>query len=327
MNAAITMAMTGYDHVLDIARGRVEVTGVDLTYLELPAPEIFARFVANREWQVSELSLAKYVALRASGDDSLTAIPVFPSRSWRHSALFVDVDGPRHPSDLAGKRIGVPEWAQTAAVWTRALLQHEWGVDLRGVSWVQAGLDQSGRREKVALRLPDGVSVTPMPGYSLDELLVAGEIDAILSAHAPASSRQPGSRIVRMATGGMDAEREYTTRTGIFPIMHIVAIRADVAAQFPWLAGNLMSSFEQSKANSLARLRELGVSRYPVPWLGAHLDEIRDVFGADPWPYGVDANRATLEAFVEYCAEQGVAETAIPIDQLFAQQVLDRVRI
>jgi 4,5-dihydroxyphthalate decarboxylase len=327
MNIPLTMAMTRYDHVIDIATGDVGVTGVDLTVLELPPPEIFARFVAQREWHISELSLAKYVALRASGDTSLTAIPVFPSRSFRHSAIFVRSDGPTRPEDLAGLRIGVPEWAQTAAVYTRSLLAHEWGIDLADVHWVQAGLNQPGRAEKVSLRLPEGVTVTREPERSLNELLIAGEIDAIISAHPPTGATGPGAPIVRMRAGSLEIERDYHRRTGIFPIMHVVALRSDVASDYPWLAANLLTAFESAKKRSLARSEDIGVSRFPVPWLGYHLDAVREAMGDDPWPYGVEANRTTLEAFVGFCVEQGVAERAIPLEELFAPEVLGRVRL
>jgi len=327
MTVPLAMAMTGYDHVLDLARGDVAVKGVDLTVLELPAPEIFARFVAHREWHISELSLAKYVALRAAGDDSLTAIPVFPSRSFRHAALFVRRGGSSVPQQLAGLRVGVPEWAQTAAVYTRALMQHEWGVDLGSIEWVQAGLNQAGRREKVALQLPDGIQITTRSDRSLNELLMAGEIDAIISAHRPDGARGPDAPLVRMRTGSFEIEREYVQRTGIFPIMHIVAIRSDVASDHPWLAANLLAAFEESKRRSLARIADRGVSRYPVPWLDYHLEQVVETLGTDPWPYGVESNRTTLEAFVAFCVEQGIAQAAIEIDDLFAREVLERVRL
>jgi 4,5-dihydroxyphthalate decarboxylase len=305
----------------------VRVTGAELTVLELSPPEIFARFVPHREWHISELSLAKYVALRASGDTSLTAIPVFTSRSWRHSAIFVRADGPQHPRDLVGTRIGVPEWAQTAAVWTRALLKDEWNVDLRSVSWVQAGLDGAGRKEKVGLRLPQGIEVTPCPDRTLDDMLQHGEIDAIISAHPPASARRTPARTIRMPVGGQEAEQAYARRSGVFPIMHLVAIRSDVNAEHTWLAANLLSAFTEAKRRSLARITDRGVSRYPVPWLGDHLAALESLFGRDPWPYGLAANRTTLESFISACVDQGVAQRAIDASELFAATALEHLSL
>ena len=327
MTLPLTMAMSGYDHVRDLESGAVPVEGVDLTALILPVEEIFFRFLKYREWHVSELSLAKYVALRAAGDTSLSAIPVFPSRVCRHSSIFVRRGGPTDPKELVGGRIGVPEWAQTASVYTRALLQHEWGIPLRDVSWYQAGVNTPGRREKVALRLPDGVSLTPVPDRSLDEMLSAGDLDAVLSAHPPASFERGDGEIVRLFPDFQPIEREYVARTGIFPIMHITVIRSDVLDAAPWVAANLLTAFEEAKRRSLERLSEMTASRIPLPWIPALVEQMRALLGPDPWPYGVDANRVTLEAFTRYAHEQGVAARLLDPDELFAPQVLDHVRV
>jgi len=322
MNLALTMAMSGYEHVRDLAVGTVRVEGVDLTTLTLPVEEIFYRFLHYREWQISELSLAKYVALRAAGDESICAIPVFPSRVCRHSSIFVRRDGPRMPRQLAGARIGVPEWAQTAGVYTRALLVHEWGIPLTDVHWVQSGVNQPGRREKVELHLPAGVTLTSVPDRSLDDLLRAGELDAVFSAHPPASFEHSDPEIVRLYDDYESVEREYVARTGIFPIMHVVAIRADVLQSSPWVAQNLCTAFEEAKQASLLRLSEMTASRVPLPWVPARLAEMRRLIGGDPWPYGVDANRTTLEAFTRYAYEQGVAARNLEPEELFFPGVL-----
>ncbi|MGH9058175.1 MAG: 4,5-dihydroxyphthalate decarboxylase, partial [Acidimicrobiales bacterium] len=267
MNLPLTMAMSGYDHVRDLDSGAVRVEGVDLTSLTLPVEEIFFRFLKYREWHVSELSLAKYVALRAAGDTSLSAIPVFPSRVCRHSSIFVRRGGPTDPKELAGGRIGVPEWAQTASVYSRALLQHEWGIALSDVSWYQAGVNTPGRQEKVAVHLPDGVSLTRVPDRSLDDMLRAGDLDAVLSAHPPESFERGDGDLVRLFPDYQPVEREHVARTGIFPIMHITAIRADVLETAPWVAVNLLTAFEEAKRRSLARLAEITASRIPLPWI------------------------------------------------------------
>jgi 4,5-dihydroxyphthalate decarboxylase len=327
MTLALTMAMSGYDHVRDLATGDVRVEGVELTSLTLPAEEIFYRFLRYREWHVSELSFAKYVALRAAGDDTLQAIPVFPSRACRHSSIFVRPDGPRSPRQLAGARIGVPEWAQTAAVYTRALLVHEWGIPLRDVDWVQAGVNQPGRQEKVQLQLPDGVTLSQMPDRSLDKMLRAGEVDAVFSAHPPASFERGEPGIVRLFPDYEPAEREYVARTGIFPIMHVVVIRADVLDRAPWAAPNLYTAFTAAKEASLGRLAEMTASRVPLPWVPARVAEMRQLIGPDPWPYGVEPNRVTLEAFARYAHEQGVASRRLEPEDLFVPQVLGQYRV
>lgn len=327
MRQPLTVALSGYDHTRDLASGEVTVEGIDLNVLTLPVEEIFYRFLHHREWEVSELSLAKYVSLRAAGDTSVTAIPVFPSRLCRHSSIFVSADGLAGPGDLRGARIGIPEWAQTASVYTRSLLVHEWGIPLQEVRWFQAGVNQPGRREKVAIRLPDGVSLTPVPDRSLDEMLHAGDLDAVFSAHPPESFERRNPGIVRLFPDYEPVEREYVERTGIFPIMHVIVIRSDVLETNPWIAGNLLSAFSRAKDRSLGRLDEMTASRAPIPWLSTRLADARRILGEDPWPYGVDANRTTLEAFTTFAAEQGVAERKLAAEELFAPQVLAQYRI
>jgi 4,5-dihydroxyphthalate decarboxylase len=327
MTLRLTMAVSGYDHIRDLATGAVRVEGVELSTLQLPLEEIFYRFLRYREWHVSELSLAKYVALRASCDDSLRAIPVFPSRVARHSSIFVRPDGPKVPADLAGARIGVPEWAQTAAVYTRSLLVHEWGIPLRDVRWFQAGVNQPGRQEKVELHLPEGVTLTREPARSLDEMLHAGDLDAVFSAHPPASFERGDPGITRLFPDYEPVEREYVARTGIFPIMHVMVIRSDVLDRDPWIAQNLLTAFTAAKDASLARLAEMTASRFPLPWAPERLADIRALLGPDPWPYGVEANRVTLAAFTRAAHEQGVAARRLEPDELFAPQVLGQVRV
>ncbi len=237
----LTMAIGEYDHVRDLCTGRVRAHGITVTPLHMATEEIFHRFIRYREWEISEISLAKYAAMRSQGDHSLCAIPVFPSRVFRHSSIYVRRDGRvRAPADLAGCRIGVPEWAQTAAVYTRGLLADSYGIDLRGIAWTQAGVNQPGRAEKVRLALPDGIRLQPRLDASLDALLRAGELDAVLSAHPPASFEAGDPAIVRLFDDPVAEERAYYQATGIFPIMHVVVLRAAVLDRFPWAA---MKSF------------------------------------------------------------------------------------
>ena len=182
----LTLAVNDYDHVRDLVSGVVGVEGVALNCLNYSVEEIFFRFPRFQEWDASELSLAKYCSLRAAGDDSLIAVPVFISRAFRHSAIFVRDDGPvDNPAALSGGRIGIPEWTQTATVYARAILEHEFGIGLRDVTWIQAGTNEPGRTEGVAVELPAGVSVVARPVDTLNDLLIAGEVDAVIAAHPP----------------------------------------------------------------------------------------------------------------------------------------------
>lgn len=327
MTVSLTVALSGYTHADDLLSGNVRADGIDLTVLTMPVEEIFFRFLRYREWHVSELSFAKYLSMRASGDTSLTAIPVFPSRVCRHSSIFVREGGITDPKELAGARVGVPEWAQTAAVYSRSLLMHEWGIDLADVRWFQAGVNQPGREEKVTLSLPPGVSLTPMPDRALGEMLCAGDLDAVFSAHPPEAFERGDSGIVRLFPDYEPVEQDYVARTGIFPIMHVVALRSDVVEEWPWVAANLLAAFEEAKERSVARLSEMTASRAPIPWLPERIEEARRLLGGDPWPYGVDANRTTLDAFARFAHEQGVASRRVQVEELFAPQVLGRHRV
>ncbi len=214
----LTLAISEYDHVTDLVTGRVPVEGVDLTCLTLQIEEIFFRAFIYRDFDVSEVSMAKYCSMVSQGDNALVAIPVFPSRVPRHSSIYVRRDGPvKKPSDLAGRKVGLPEWAQTASVYSRGLLVHQYGIPLTAIDWVQAGVDQPGRTEKVKLNVPPGVKLTPRPDKSLNEMLLSGEIDAMLTAHAPSSFDNGHPNIGRMFEDYLDVEMNYVKETGHLP--------------------------------------------------------------------------------------------------------------
>jgi 4,5-dihydroxyphthalate decarboxylase len=324
----LSLAVNDYDHVRDLASGAVPVEGVRLTCVHHPVEEIFFRFTRYREWQASELSLAKYSSLRAAGDESLVAIPVFTSRAFRHSAIFVRGDGPvDDPRALAGGRVGVPEWTQTATVYARGLLEHEFGVRVADVAWVQAGTNEPGRSEGVKVELPPGVSVTPVADRTLNDMLVAGELDAVIAAHPPAEFEAGSGRVVRLFRDYRSVEEVAYRRTRVFPIMHIVALRADVYEAHPWLAMNLYSAFEEAKRRSLERALDVNAPRFPVPWAPANAERATDLFGRDAWPYGIEANLPTLEWFLERAFEQGVCARRLTPEELFVPEVRERFRV
>jgi 4,5-dihydroxyphthalate decarboxylase len=326
----LTLAMAYYEHVADLTSGRIPVAGASLRWLELPVEEIFHRFIRFREWQVSEMSMGKYVSGVSRGDGSMVGLPVFPSRVFRHSAIYVRAGNLTDPAQLRGRRIGVPEWAQTAAVYGRALLQHEWDVPLTEVDWYQAGVNQPGREEHAAVSLPPGVRLTVAAHRSLNDMLLDGSLDAVLSAHPPESFLRGDPRVARLLADPGKAEEEYAARTGIVPIMHLVVLRRDVADAYPWLAGNLMTAFGRARASSLARLEAGSAgpgSRVPLLWTGDALARTRAAFGGEAWPYGVEANRPTLEAFTRWSHEQGVTTRRVGVDELFPAAVQSRYRI
>lgn len=324
----LTVALNDSDHVRDLASGRVRAEGIELRCLNFEVEEIFFRFTRQREWDVSELSLGKYAALRARGDESLAAIPVFPSRMFRHSAIYIRADGPRDdPAALRGGRIGIPEWTVTATVYGRALLQHEYGVGQTTVGWVQGGTNEPGRIETLPVELPPGVAVEPVHDRSLAQLLLAGEIDAILAPHPPAPATDGSGRMVRLFTDPQAVELDHFRRTGVFPIMHVIAIRAEVLERHPWVAANLYSAFDRAKQASLERMLDANAPRSPIPWAAATAAATAALFDDDPWPYGIESNRPTLEAFLGWAHEQGVCERRLDPGDLFAPGVREFYRV
>lgn len=324
----LSLAINDYDHVRDLLDGRIAAEGINLVPSVLPVEEVFFRTTHFQEWDLSEMSLAKYASLRSQGDDRLIGLPVFPSRVFRLSSLYVRNDGSvRSSADLRGKRIGVPEWAQTASVYSRGWLAHDEGIALPDVDWVQGGVNQAGRREKVAVRVPDGVRYRASPEKSLTGMLLDGEIDAVLSARPPAPPPGREPDIVRLVDDFETAERTYFERTGIFPIMHLIVMRRDIFCAHRWIAGNLLKAFTQAKDASIARFEDITCSHFPLPWMSGRVAQARAMFGGDPWPYGVAPNRVTLNAFLRFAFEQGVCHRLMQADDLFPSEMAAAVRV
>jgi 4,5-dihydroxyphthalate decarboxylase len=324
----LTLAVCDYEHVRDLASGVVRADGITLTPLVFPSiEEITFRFTRTLEWDVSELSFGKYTSLTSQGNAPMIGIPVFPSRVHRHSAIYVRGDrGIRAPKDLEGRTIGIPEWAQTAGVYVRGFLAEHYGVDLSSISWLQAGVDEPGRDEKVALKLPAGIRYRAMPETSLSAMLASGEIDAAITARAPLAFA-PGGKIVRMFPDYRAEEERLFRKTKVFPIMHLMTMRRAVFEQYPWIAMNLFKAFEEAKRRCFERLRDFTCARVPLPWGAAIADEIAATYGPDPYPYGVEASRATIEAFCRYAHEQGVTHRLMQAEDLFPPEVRAVARV
>ncbi|MGE0627549.1 MAG: hypothetical protein AB7O43_06950 [Hyphomicrobiaceae bacterium] len=318
----LNLATADYDHFRDIELGKVRVDGVRLNYQTYPIEEVFFRFVRYREWDVSEMSFAKFAAIMSEESPDIIGLPVFPSRMFRLSSIYVNRNRPiTDGRDLKGKRIGVPEWAQTAAIYTRGWLTDDLGISLQDIDWVQSGLNQPGRGEQVALFLPNGVSLTPVKDKSLRDLLRDGDIDAFFSARPPAGMDGEYNDIVPMFADAPQEEAAYFTRTGVLPIMHVVAIRRPIYEANPWLARNLYKAFEEARQRSLARIFDRQASRFFVPWIADRAMEGLAAFKSDYFPYGIDQNRTCLEAFLKWCSEQGITRRRLKPEELFAQEL------
>jgi 4,5-dihydroxyphthalate decarboxylase len=315
MKLRLSLAIGPYDHTREL-----RPDGIALTRLDLPIEEIFFRFTKFREWDVSEMSFGKIISLMTEERPPIVALPVFVSRVFRHSAIYVaDPEKIRTPKDLEGKRVGIPEWAQTAGIYVRGMLQHEYGVDLARIDWRQAGVREAGRVEKVELRLPPGVKIQAMPQHTLAGMLAAGELDAAISA------RDPGGE--RLFANHRELEADYYRKTRIFPIMHVVVVRREAYERDRWIAMNLFKAFEEAKQLALERIADIGASQVPVAWVADHARQWQAMAGQDFWPYGLEPNRATLEAFLQYGFEQGVSRRRLKLEELFAPETLERAKI
>lgn len=324
----LTYAGSDYEHTRDLTRGDIRANGIDIRYLNLQIEETFFRFIKFREWDISEMSFGKYIALKSQGDESVTAIPVFPSRVFRQSSLFIlPGSSIKDASQLRGKRIGIPEWAQTASIYTRGWLVHNVGIPLAEIDWVQAGVNDAGRQEKVELKIPDGVSYSSQVHNSLTQMLLDGEIDCIMSAHPPKPIEDGKKSIVHLYPNYQEIEEKYYRDTGIFPIMHVIALRGDVFRDNRWIAMNLLKAFTEAKDRAMARVQEMTATRVPYAWCYEGAQRARQLFGEDFFPYGIDANRVTLEAFLRYGYEQGVCQRRLEIEDLFPEEVQVQFRV
>lgn len=328
MSVALTIATTDYDHFRDFRLGLVRAEGIEVNWLTLGHHEIFSRFTFNREWDVSELSFAKFTAQVTRTASDIIGLPVYASRLFRFSSFYVNRKASiKTAKDLRGKRIGVPEWAHTAAVYMRGWLMHEGGVALSDIDWVQAGTNEAGRIEKVELSLPTGVRLTSMPEKTLSGMIASGELDCVIIARPPNSFREKHPDVVRLFPDYETVEQRYYQDTRVYPIMHVIAMRKAILDGQPWVARNLYNAFEESKRRSIERILDPAVSRYPVPWLTSYATRTQQMFGGELFPYGIEANRPTLELFLRYAHEQGIACCLAKPEDIFPAGIMASVKV
>jgi 4,5-dihydroxyphthalate decarboxylase len=325
----LTLACWNYDRTRALADGRVQPDGVDLNYLSLPVEETFFRMLRHREFDAAEMSLSSYVVSLFTPERPFIAIPVFPSRVFRHASIYVNAaSGIREPKDLVGKKVGTPEYQMTAPVWIRGILSDEYGVPVNAVTYYTGGVEETGRTEKLKLDLPPDIRVERIgPDQTLSAMLASGEIDALHTARAPSSFSRGNGAVKRLFDDYPRVEREYFRRTGIFPIMHTVVIRRDLHEREPWVAQSLLKAFRESQRCTYADLSQTAASTAMLPWLTAHLEETRREMGDDFWPYGFERNRHTLGTFLRYSHEQGLSKTLLDPEALFAPQTLESFKI
>jgi 4,5-dihydroxyphthalate decarboxylase len=325
----LTFACWNYDRTRALLEGTVQPDGIDLNYLDLAVEETFFRMIRHREFDVAEMSLSSYTVSLFRNPAPFIAIPVFPSRMFRHSSIYVNADsGIREPGDLVGKRIGTPEFQMTAPVWIRGTLAEHYGVPVDSVTYYTGGQEEPGRSEKQKLDLPPGIRIQPIGAtQTLSRMLAEGDIDALHTARMPSTFSPTGRPVGRLFESYKDVERQYYRDTGIFPIMHTVVIRRDVYEQNRWVAQALYKALVESQRRTYEDLYVTAAVKAMLPWLTHHVEETRAVMGDDYWPYGLEPNRRTLATFLRYHHEQGLSKRLMQPEELFAPEATEAFRI
>ena len=325
----ITIACWGYDRTKPIEDGRVKVEGCDVTFIDLEPEEMFHRALHFEEFDATELSFSNYLTLTARGSCPYVAVPVFPGRRFRHNGIYINKkSGIREAKDLKGKKVGSPEYQVTASVWIRGILEDEYGVKPSDIRWRAGGLWEPNRTEKVTFTPPAGVELERIgPDRTLSDMLEKGEIDALIGPRAPSGFYKGHPDIVRLFPDYIAREKDYFVKTGIFPIMHLLAVHKRKVAELPWLPASLFKAFETAKNMAIERLLEENEPMATYPWIDGVVAEAQAIMGKDFWPYGLAENRKTIETFLRYHYDQGLASRKLTIEELFVPSTMARSRI
>jgi len=324
----LSVAMGDYDRTRALLDGTVQIDGVDPVYMTLSPEEIFFRAFRNVEFDISELSLSSYLVKASKGESPYVAIPVFLSRAFRHTSIYVRKDRIKRPEDLKGCRIGVPEYQLTAIVWARSILQNDYGVAPEDVTWVRGGIDEPGRPEKIKLQLPPGVRMESAPDdRTISDMLDRGEIDGFIAPRPPSGAAARNPNVGWLFDDPTATAKEYYQRTHVFPIMHVVGVRKELAATHPWLPGAVMKAFEQSKKAALDKLADTSATKVTLPFVEEQLKAARDLMGSDYWSYGVEPARKTLETFVQAHHAQGLSPRLMSVEELFHPATYESYKI
>jgi 4,5-dihydroxyphthalate decarboxylase len=309
----LTLACGRYDRTQPLIDGRVEVEGVDLTFLPLRPGETFWRMLNHEEFDASEMSLSSYTILRSEGDTRFSAVPVFPSRVFRHSAVYLRADGKiAAPADLKGKRVGVADYQMTAAVWTRGFLADDYGVRPEDVHWV------IGRPVRTIKPPPNITYEFMRPDTTLEAMLERGEIDALISVMIPPAL---GASVRRLFAEPRAVERDYYRRTGIFPIMHTFVLKTTLYEANPWLAASFYRAFCRARDIAYYWMHDTDALTVSLPWVIDEVEATRKIFGSQIWDYSIEGSRPTLEALFRHLDEQRLTRRRMKVEDLFVPNI------
>ncbi len=322
-NLDLDIAFWDYDRTRPLMDGRVQPEGINPKITVLRPREIFPRMLQLQEFHAAEMSLASYVILKARDQCPFVAIPVMLSKIFRHDCIYVWPDaGLSKPADLRGKRVGLPQYSSTAAVFIKGLVQHEYGVPPTEIDWFMGGQDTPAPAPLVPLELPADIHLEFIPeDKTLEGMLANGELDALFATYIPNMFLSGSPKIARLFPNYKEVEQDYYRRTGIFPIMHTVVIREDLHAENPWVAASLYAAFTEAKDLAVDRLYDTDALALTLPFLIDHLEETWKTFGKDYWSYGVEPNRPALEALAQYVVDQGLAPRVVSPEELFLDEI------
>ena len=322
-NLKLKLACWDYDRTRPLIDGRVKPDGIDLEIEILRPRQAFQRMLDNKEFHVSELSLASYTALKGRGDCPFVAVPVALSKIFRHSCIYVRTGaGINKPEDLRGKRVGTSQWSSTGLVFMRGMLQHDFGLEARDMHWFMGGLNSFVEPPLIPLDLPEDIRLDFLSGrQTLEKMFEAGELDALLSLYIPNLFLEGRPNIARLFPNFREIEQDYYRRTRIFPIMHTVVLREDVYRAHPWAARSIYRAFVAARDLAVDGLYDTDALRLALPWLIDHVEEAWRIFGKDFWAYGLEPNRPTFEAIGRYVHEQGLSPRVVSADELFARDM------
>jgi 4,5-dihydroxyphthalate decarboxylase len=314
----LSVAVGDYDRTRALIDGSVAIDGVDPIFMTLVPEEIFFRAFRAAEFDICELSLSSYTVKTAQDNSPYIAVPAFVSRAFRHTAIYVRTDRVKKPQDLKGRKVGLPEYQLTANVWARALLDDEYGVKPADIHWIRGGIEEPGRPEKLAIKLPPGVRLdNAAEGATISGLLEAGEIDGFIAPRPPTLVEKGHPHIGWLFPDPVAVAKDYFKRTGLFPIMHVIGIRRTLAEKHPWLPGAVFKAFEQAKAVGLEKLSDTSATKVTLPFVEEALKNARTLMGEDYWSYGVEHNRKVLDYFLGQHHAQGLSSRRVSVDELF----------
>lgn len=329
MKLNLSVAIGNYDRMRPLVDGEVQIDGVNSVYMLQEPEEMFFRAFRHADYDITELSMSSYTVKTSNNNCPYIGVPVFPSRAFRHTSVYIRTDrGIETPADLKGRKIGVPEYQLTANVWVRMFLEEDYKLKPTQVSWYRGGYEEVGRVEKINLNLTDGVKVVNIPEHeTLSHMLAEGELDAVIGPRAPSCFTNGHPHVGYLFKNPQQESQRWYEKTKIFPIMHLLGIRKTLVEQHPWLPFSVYKAFEQSKQIAMARLTDTSATKVTLPFVEEQLLAARRMMGQDFWSYGFENNRHAIERFLVQHHAEGLSSRLVAPEELFHPASMEQFKI